>query len=144
MQCEPWNQEQRTEAMKRFPYGVIIESFYPEGDFAHRWCWQQFGPMDCKVCAEHYSDYPGCPKVLAIETYKIKKTYEKDGVVHEYDFHTRDPGEHGHVGTWTTVWLGKTGYDYGFTQYCFSTLEQQNKFVEAVPTFTWENIKDED
>ncbi len=132
----PWYQDKRDEAIRRFPFTVITEYFYPVGDFADRWCWQNFGPMDCKECGEHYSEYPGCPQVLAIQEYKIRKSYtDKDGKVHEYDFHTRDPGKHGHEGNWTIVWLGKTGYDYGFGEWYFKNEADRDKFVEAIPSF---------
>jgi len=29
---------------------------------------------------------------------------------------------HSHIGIWTNRWLGKTGYDYGFQDYCFKNL----------------------
>jgi hypothetical protein len=134
----------RVEARKRFPYSVVVEAHYPVGDFAHRWCWQNFGPMDCKECYEHYSEYPGCPLVLAIQEYKIRKSYtDKNGVVHEYDYHTRDPGKHNHTGVWLTVWLGKTGYDYGFTEYYFQNEIDRDLFVKEAPNFgLGENYED--
>ena len=131
----PWGQEKREETIKKFPYTVIVEACYPISDFACRWCWQQFGAMDCKECGEHCSEYPGCPLVLAIEEYVIKKSYTKDGHVHEYDFHTRDPGKHGHEGIWTIVWLGKTDYDYGFGEYYFKNEGDRDKFVANLDTF---------
>jgi hypothetical protein len=130
-----WNEDKRAEAISKFPYTIVVESSYPVLDYAHRWCWQNFGPYECKECGEHCSEYPACPKVLAIQEYKIKKSYTKDGVVHEYDFHTRNPGKHGHEGIWTTVWLGKTGYDYGFSEYYFEKEEDRDKFKLAIPTF---------
>lgn len=132
----PWDEIRRAEALKEFPFTVMVEACYPVNDFASRWCWQTFGPMECKVCGEHCSEYPGCPKVLAIEPYTIPKFYIKDdGVVHNYNFHTRDPGEHGHEGTWVIVWLGKTYYDYGFSEYFFKDELSRDKFVQAVPDF---------
>lgn len=129
----PWNDA--TETLKTFPHSVIVEYCYPTGDFACRWCWQQFGPYNCKVCGDHCSEYPACPNVLAIEPYTIPKSYTKDGVVHNYNFHTRDPGEHEHEGTWTIVWLGKTNYDYGFGVWCFKNEADRDKFVLAIPSF---------
>ena len=129
-----YNQDKRDEALKKFPFTVIVEGCYPENDFAHRWCWQQFGPPQYEECNDHYSEYPGCSLVLAIDEYTIKKNYkDSNGVYHEYDFHTRDPGKHSHDGTWTTVWLGKTGYDYGFTEYYFKSEANRDAFIAAVP-----------
>lgn len=130
-----WNEEARTEALIKFPYTAVVEGCYPEGDVSHRWCWQQFGPPECKQCYDYASEYPACPMVLAIEEYIIKKSYkDKDGKVHEYDFHTREPEKHGHEGTWTTVWLGKTGYDYGFTEYYFLNEVDRDKFIVTAPS----------
>lgn len=129
-------QDRRDVAAKKFPFTVITEGSYPENDFACRWCWQQFGPMDVEKCGDHESEYPACPLVLATKPYVEKHSYtDKDGKLHEYDFHTRDPGEHSHEGTWTVVWLGKTGYDYGFSEHYFKNEADRDKFIEAVPSF---------
>lgn len=140
----PWHEDKRVEAVKRFPFTVIIEGYYPTNDFACRWTWQQFGPMDCKECGEYGSEYPGCPKVLAIEKHIIRKSYtDKDGKLHEYDYHTRDPGTHGHEGTWTIVWLGKTGYEYGFSEYYFKDEANRDAFITAVPSFELGELYDD-
>jgi len=131
-----WNEEARTEALNKFPYTAVVEGCYPANDVAYRWCWQQFGPPECKQCYDYSSEYPACPMVLAIEEYIIKKSYtDKEGKVHEYDYHTREPEKHGHEGTWTTVWLGKTGYDYGFTEYYFLNESDRDKFIATAPSF---------
>lgn len=129
-------QDRRDEALKRFPYTVVVEACYPTYDFASRWCWQTFGPMDCKECGDHSSEYPGCELVLAIKEYTMPRAYkDKDGTIHVYNFHSRDPGKHGHEGTWTIVWLGKTDYDYGYSEYYFKNEADRDKFIEAVPSF---------
>lgn len=38
------------------------------------------------------------------------------------------PGEHSHKGVWETLWLEKTGYDYGFQDYGFKNLEDAFHF----------------
>jgi hypothetical protein len=39
---------------------------------------------------------------------------------------------HSHEGTWTIFWLTKTGYDYGFGDFCFSSEEQMQVFIKKV------------
>ncbi len=138
-----WYPDKLKSVKERYPFTVMVEGHYPESDFATRWCWQQFGPYHADSCCEYASEYPACPLVLAIEEYVIKKSYVKDGVTHEYDYHTRDPGKHSHEGTWTYVWLGKTGYDYGFTEYCFLNEADRDAFLAAAPSLTFgENYED--
>lgn len=74
----------------------------------------------------------------------MKKSYtDKDGKLHEYEITSRDPGDHGHEGTWNIFWLGKTGYDYGFTEWQFSKESDRDAFVTAIPTFgLGENYED--
>jgi len=36
----------REERMQQFPHAVMVELSYPELDYAMRWCWKRFGPMD--------------------------------------------------------------------------------------------------
>lgn len=130
------NEPLRIKARERFPYSVVVEASWTVFDFAQRWCWQNFGPMDCQECYEHQSEYPACPLVLAIQEYTIRKSYtDKKGIVHEYDYHTRCPGKHSHEGTWTVVGLGKTDYDYGFAECYFGNEIDKNKFIEAIPSF---------
>jgi hypothetical protein len=131
-----YNQDKRNEALNKFPFTAIVEGSYPTNDFAARWCWQQFGPMDCKECAESYSEYPGCPLVQATE-YLHHYTYkDSDGTMKEDSEKCyKKPEVHGHEGNWTIVWLGKTGYDYGFSEYYFKDELSRDKFVQAVPDF---------
>jgi len=35
--------EERQARLVAFPYTVVLQVAFPEGDFANRWCWQQFG-----------------------------------------------------------------------------------------------------
>lgn len=141
-----WNEDKSEEAAKKFPFTVIVEGCYPENDFAHRWCWQQFGPMDTKECGERYSEYPGCPLVQATK-YIATGTYkDRDGTIkewHEAAYKGDDVPKHNHEGIWTSVWLGKTGYDYGFTEMYFKNEADRDKFIEFVPSFSiGENYED--
>lgn len=120
-----WNEERRQEVNQQFPYIAILEGAYPEHDFSHRWCWQQFGEPEYKQCHDHGSEYPCCPLVLATE-YKTSYIYEGKEC---FEKNYRQPEKHGHSGNWTTVWLGKTGYDYGFSEYCFLSEKARDTFI---------------
>ena len=38
--------------------------------------------------------------------------------------HRKDaPGEHSHWGVWRAYFVTKTGYDYGYQDFCFKNLE---------------------
>lgn len=128
--------KKRAALLEKFPHTVVTEGFYPVLDFASRWCWQNISPQDCEECQEHGSEYPGCPLVLAIEEYKVKESHvDSQGVLREWERVSRDPGKHGHEGSWTNIWLGKTGYDYGFTEWYFANEKDRDAFVAAMPTF---------
>lgn len=129
--------EKRAEILVKFPYSVILTGSYPEHDFVVRWCWQNMGPMDCKECHEHCSEYPSCHLVLATE-YMEKYSYtDADGKLIEGEEKSYKESEaaHGHEGVWTSNWLGKTGYDYGSGEYCFQTETDRDRFLAAAPTF---------
>jgi hypothetical protein len=36
--------QRRSQLLIRFPYSVVATGFYPEHDYAGRWCWQNIGP----------------------------------------------------------------------------------------------------
>ena len=100
--------DRRQRLRERFPHVVLLEGSYPETDFAERRCWQQFGFCDGK-CQNYASEYP---------------RYSQ-------------PPEHEHVGVWTTMWLGKTGYDYGFMEFYFANESDRDSFLAAVPSLTF-------
>lgn len=135
--------ERFEELRKKYPFHVMVEGYSPELDFATRWCWQNFGPY-VGPCGDHYSEYPACPLVLAIEEYKVRRTYkDREGVEKEYWEPSRDPGKHSHEGTWDLFSLGKTGYDEFFMEYYFSNEEDAKKFRDLAPTFgLGENYED--
>jgi hypothetical protein len=139
-----WDEEKRKLTGDKFPYTAVVEGVYPEHDFSHRWCWQQFGPPEYKECHDHDSDYPGCPIVLATE-YIATGTYKgSDGTMKDWqEKRYKQPEKHSHEGDWTTVWLGKTGYDYGFTEYYFLSEKARDAFILAAPDFgLGENYED--
>lgn len=96
--------EERQRRLSVFPYAAVLQLTYPAIDFANRWCWQQFGPEQGE-CHQHSSLYPAC------------QLQER----------------HIHEGTWKTHWLEKTGYHYGFNEWCFSQKADKARFLEFVP-----------
>lgn len=117
---------ERRGSKARFPHTVIVEGAVDDYDFANRWCWQNVGPCDGE-CMESYSQYPGCPLVLA--TVRVES---KDG--RERKKYSKVEA-HSHQGPWTWYFFGKTEYDYGFGEYYFARELDRNRFVAAVPSF---------
>jgi len=134
----------REDLLVDFPYVVIAEGEYSEHDYACRWCWQQFGPENGR-CKNYQSEYPACPLVL--ETEHIEEAVRKDRKGTEISYRWKaysDPGEHSHQGVWTTLWFGKTAYDYGFNVYFFVNEADHERFLGAFPTFTWHGSWDKE
>lgn len=100
--------EDRASRLAVFPHSVVLQAAYPELDFANRWCWSHFGPPH-GPCHDKYSEYRTC----------------------ELD------QPHTHEGTWTTHWLAKTDYDFGFNEWCFLESAQLELFVSFVPELSW-------
>ena len=86
----------------------MVKLSFPELDYAERWCWNHFGPMDGE-CRQKYSGYRIC---------------------------TED-SDHKHVGTWLSHWHLKTDYDFGYCEFHFSKLDNRNEFLQKLPEFNW-------
>lgn len=125
----------------QFPYGVVVECDFPEWDVATRWCWQNFGPRHGECLGQ--LKYAVCPLVLPTEHIVRIDVGGKECEQKQYSIVQL----HDHVGKWTTHWYGKTEYDHGFGEFCFSSPEQKARFLEFVPQVDWgENypwLKDE-
>jgi len=95
--------------------------------------------MQCEECHESSSEYPGCPLVLATEyiqtgwylTNTGKRVYWSNKAYIE-----EKVPKHSHEGTWIAFWLGKTGYDYGLSEYYFQNESDRDRFLAATPIFT--------
>jgi hypothetical protein len=122
--------EERDELHAQFPYVVVIEADFPELDVAMRWCWSNFGPNHGECPS---GEYPSCPRVL--ETERLE-TREYDGQRWEKKIYS-SVAAHCHAGQWTLYWLGKTDYDHGFGEFCFSSDNQRESFVRQIPNFDW-------
>jgi len=86
----------------------MLKVAFPELDFANRWCWQNFGPCDGE-CMQRDSAYPVCDRVEA----------------------------HSHAGTWTSYFLAKTEYDYGFNEWYFRDSTDRDRFSSNVEGINW-------
>ena len=62
--CLTTREEKRNVIKSKFPFTVVLYGAYISHDFAVRWCWRNFGPIDGK-CDERGSEFPGCPLVVA-------------------------------------------------------------------------------
>ena len=115
MACDDDSFEERTvqdrerdERLLRFPYPLMLELAFAEMDFANRWCWQHFGPMDGE-CTQKYSEYRVCS----------------------------DETPHRHAGRWTTHWFVKTDYNFGFNEWYFSEEADRDLFLASLPKISW-------
>jgi len=128
--------DNRKEISQKFPYTAILEGVYPGHDFASRWCWQNIGICDGKCQEGEGSEYPGCPIVLATEHISSGSYKDQKGVDHAWSEKVyMEVEEHSHEGVWCNKWLGKTGYDYGFSEYYFQNESDRDRFLAAAPTF---------
>lgn len=99
---------ERDDRLIRFPCSALLLLSYPEMDFANRWCWGEFGPINGE-CREYQSEYPGC-----------NLTYP-----------------HSHDGIWTAVWLLKVDYDYGYNEWYFRDDKCLERFIKFIPDISW-------
>jgi hypothetical protein len=122
----------RAEREEKLPFVQVVEGAWPEYDVATRWCWQRFGPKD-GPCGEYCSEYPACPQVLATKYLEEKPAYMSDEDW-EDEWHDgyRNPGDHSHEGSWTTLHFSKTGYDYGVGEYRFANEADRDAFAIVV------------
>ncbi len=101
-------EEERRVRLTSFPFDVVLQLAFAELDSANRWCWQQLGPAHGE-CYQSSSEYSACAL----------------------------PHPHSHTGSWTTHWLAKTDYDFGYNEWSFQRQEDRNRFLEFVPDLNW-------
>lgn len=129
--------EKRKEIESMFPYSVVLEGVYPAFDFAAEWCWKNIGNCHGKCVEGEMSEYTGCPVVLATKHITHGWYTNKEGRVINWEAENFSNVEsHSHIGIWQLLWLGKTGYDYGFGEFWFKTERDKDRFLAAVPGFT--------
>ncbi len=100
----PAAQAERATWRQRLPHSIVLSLFYPQLDFAERWCWQHFGACFGE-CFQHHSEYPAC----------------------------NEPLPHCHSGRWHARWLAKTGYDFGYCEWLFAEESDYRRFAAFVP-----------
>lgn len=122
--------EERADFHTRFPHVVVMEGDFPEFGLAHRWCWANFGSQHGE-CIRW--EYPSCPLVLATERFEMCEVRGWKWEKKVYDSVPR----HCHIGQWALFWLGKTDYDHGFGEFCFTNRNQRDDFILQVPSFDW-------
>jgi len=98
----------RNERLLRFPHAVMLQVAFPELDFAHRWCWANFGPRDGD-CTQQYSEYRACD--------------------------IEEP--HSHTGVWMDHWFTKTDYNFGFNEWYFAKRSDYNQFATNIANLNW-------
>jgi hypothetical protein len=129
--------QERVKMLANYPYSTVLEGYYPEHDYAIRWCWQNISPPN-GTCSDWHSEYPACPLVLATAYVEQGVLRPKDGTETPWErVSYKDPGKHEHDGAWSSLWLGKTDYDYGFREYGFVNQADRERFLSAFPTFTF-------
>ena len=130
----------------RFPYVITYKGHYGPGilDDMDDWCREHFGDMhgecnwsECEWDWDKWHEESGLYKQLNNELY-CEVERNKDCEIHrewsstiinehfkmiEEEYFPDQPGEHSHKGTWTSNFIVKTGYDYGYQDYCFENEE---------------------
>lgn len=129
-------EHKREKLLRQFPFTAVATGEYPEHDYARRWCWRNISPENGR-CDAWLSAYPACP--FAIEERKeqvrLREKADKD-FSGEQKWYT-GPADHTHEGDWRFLWLGKTGYDYGYGEFCFRNERDLENFLVVFPTFIW-------
>ncbi len=95
---------ERNNILLDFPHSIILKLFYHQMDFADWLLWQILGARNGD-CNQRESEVPAC----------------------------RIQGKHNHSGIWTSFWLAKTDYDYGFNEWLFKTNEDSHILIEILP-----------
>lgn len=142
-------QMKRKEIQEEFPFVITYKGGYNLGihDDMEEWCREQFGDEHgecrwdgCPDGYEYWYEQAGLEDILdkKLEVCGPRPSHddeelwdkwqEQSNVIINEHFKMVDaridaPGDHSHWGVWRTLWLGKTGYDYGYQDYYFKNVE---------------------
>lgn len=139
---------ERDELHKEFPYVITYKDYYPNLDDIENWCRDKFGDehgkckwSGCEWSFDSWHIGTGLRKELDellynevrrpknddSPEYKLWDEYHDLIMDAHFDMIKNDlydkPGEHCHMGTWRSFFIIKTGYDYGYEDYCFKNEE---------------------
>ena len=145
------NRPQRVEIHKEFPHVITYAGYYGCGSILNEmddWCREKFGDehgkchwRGCEYSFNRWYDENGFEEELYKLEYKIagprpdrkkKRAWNKwqkiTGKLIDEHFEMIEarldtPREHSHKGVWRSFFVVKTGYDYGYQDYCFKNLE---------------------
>lgn len=136
-------QKKRREIWKEFPYVITVAASYYWLDDVNDICRANFGDRygecywrDCEFSFDTWFENNKFIDKLD----KIEKLDQGQGLSKaskslsdEYwkmiENRIDKPGEHWHKGVWTTNYLTKTGYDYGYEDFCFKHEVDWLKFI---------------
>lgn len=136
----------RSAVHNEFSHVVTYSDYFPNLDEMEDWCHNKFGDEhgECKwdSCEWSFSKWhieSGLRKELDTLLYETPKPerdtpeFELWGEYHSlileahYDMIKNDiidkPWDHCHKGTWRSYYIIKTGYDYGYQDFCFKNIE---------------------
>lgn len=131
----------RKKIHKKFPFVITYAEHYGSGcllDDISDWCREHYGDRDgeChwRKCSLSYDTwYYGnrFEEQLDKQLEKCKKR-EEDGIIDAHFEMIKNrpdiPKKHHHTGIWTTFFVVKTGYDYGYEDFCFKNAEDALHF----------------
>lgn len=126
---------EREKVHKEYPYVVTVALNYYSmddiNDILREKLGDQGGECGWRECEFSYATWhkeTGLENQLQRKLYPLNKK-QKDELAIRSDYITEHyamidkrldkPGKHSHWGVWTTFWIVKTGYDYGYNDYCF-------------------------
>ena len=107
----------------QFPHVVVAEDDHYSLTEMERWCRAAFGHPHGEC---HYDDSGTCPDgEIDPEAPAYYAEHHPGQSIDPWDLWTYD---HCHVGTWAILYLLKTGYDYGFQDFCFHNPADADSF----------------
>ena len=132
---------EREQIHKKFPHVITYRGHYGEGsllDDMTNWCRQYYGNSDgkchwrkCNLSFDVWHKNTGLEDKLEALLNNCADD-EGDNIIDNHFKMIEDrpdfPKEHCHIGVWTSFFVVKTGYDYGYEDYCFKNKEDALHF----------------